>query len=205
MKKVVLVFVLMMVAAVAANAQYATPEIAKRVGCTIKLDGNKLSRDAAVDLVRDINGENFSEVWCKARGLRTTGIVMISAGAGVAVAGLATAFVGLLVSAVGAAAGGATGAIVGSVGGEDQAQKTASEAAQNGAQAGVPIVHGGLIAAALGTGVSIAGIPITAMNSTRMSRIVDKYNEWQAPQQEEPAIVLSFGSTQNGVGLRLNF
>ena len=202
--KTLLAILVFITACVSLNAQYATPQIAQRAGCTIKLDGEKLSREDAVELLRDIDGEDYSAEWCNARGWRTAGIVMMSAGGAVAVAGAATALTGALVSIFGAAVGGATGAIVGSLGGSDSAQKTGSEAAESGAKAGVPLINTGLVIDAVGTAVAIAGIPITVVNCKRMTGIVDKYNSAQA-EDAAPAAELTFGPTSNGVGLSLRF
>ena len=136
MKKFVLALVTLIAASAVMHAQYASPQFAHRSGSTIKLDNEKLSQDEAVELVSNINGTDYSEDWCKARGWRTAGIVMMSAGGGVAVGGLATALLGALVSVFGATAGATVGAAAGSVGGEESAQKTGQEAAQKGAQAG---------------------------------------------------------------------
>ena len=203
MKKLLAILVFI-TACVSLNAQYATPQIAKRAGCTIKLDGEKLSREDAVELLRDIDGEDYSAEWCNARGWRTAGIVMMSAGGAVAVAGASTALTGVLVSIFGAAVGGVTGAIVGSVGGSESAQKTGSEAAESGAKAGVPLINTGLVIGAVGAVVAIAGIPITVVNCKRMTGIVDKYNSAQA-EDAAPAAELTFGPTSNGVGLSLRF
>lgn len=203
MKKLLAILVFI-TACVSLNAQYATPQVAKRAGCTIKLDGEKLSREDAVELLRDIDGEDYSAEWCNASGWRTAGIVMMSAGGAVAVAGAATALTGALVSIFGAAVGGATGAIVGSVGGSESAQKTGSEAAESGAKAGVPLINTGLVIGAVGTAAAIAGIPITVVNCKRMTGIVDKYNAAQA-EDAAPAAELTFGPTSNGVGLSLRF
>ena len=203
MKKLLAILVFI-TACVSLNAQYATPQIAKRAGCTIKLDGEKLSREEAVELLRDIDGEDYSAEWCNARGWRTAGIVMMSAGGAVAVAGAATALTGALVSIFGAAVGGATGAIVGSVGGSESTQKTGSEAAESGAKAGVPLINTGLVIGAVGTAAAIAGIPITVVNCKRMTGIVDKYNSAQA-ESAAPAAELTFGPTSSGVGFSLRF
>lgn len=206
MKKLLAILVFI-TACVSLNAQYATPQIAKRAGCTIKLDGEKLSREEAVELLRDIDGEDYSAEWCNARGWRTAGIVMMSAGGAVAVAGASTALTGALVSIFGAVVGGATGAIVGSVGGSDSAQKTGGEAAESGAKAGVPLINTGLVIGAVGAVAAIAGIPITVVNCKRMTGIVDKYNAAQTSPAESavPAAELTFGPTSNGVGLSLRF
>lgn len=209
MKKFLFVFILLAVS-VAAQAQYATETIAKRAGCTIKMDGQKLSKAECEQLLSDINGEDYSADWAKARGWRAAGISMISAGAGIAAVGVTTFLIGALTSMVGATVGATAGAVVGSVGGQETAQETASSAAQNGAQAGKPYMTAGLIITAVGAGVHIAGIPITVVNCTKMSKLVDKYNESLLPIEEpipEPApeLLLSFGATPSGIGLSLSF
>lgn len=204
MKKIITVLVLL-AAAVSAYAQYATPALAERKGCTIKIDGEKLSHQEANLLMSNIDGEDYSGEWARARGWRTAGISMIAGGGAIAAGGVMTVLIGALTSALGATIGGATGAIVGSIGGEEQANQSASEAAQKGADAGKPIITGGLIAMGLGLGVHIAGIPLTVVNSVKMSKLVDRYNESLPEPEPAPEMDLSFGPTINGVGLRLSF
>ena len=195
MKKYLFILILLGLSFTAA-AQYADIPAAKRVGCRIKLDNQKLSAKQSELLMADIGGEDYSAQWAKARGWRAAGISMIAGGGAVAAGGALTALIGVLTSAVGATVGAAAGATVGSIGGQESAQEAANQGAKNGAQAGQPIITGGLIAMGLGLGIHFAGVPITIVNSTKMSRLVDKYNE--QPQ-------LSFGIGGNGVGLCLSF
>ena len=206
MKKIFTVLVLL-AAAVSAYAQYATPALAERKGCTIKIDGEKLSHQEANLLMSNIDGEDYSAQWAKARGWRTAGISMIAGGGAIAAGGAMTVLIGALTSALGATVGAVAGATVGSIGGEEQAQQSASEAAQKGADAGKPIINGGLIAMGLGLATHIAGIPLTVVNSVKMSKLVDKYNESlpAAEPQPVPEMELSFGATRNGIGLCLSF
>ncbi|MBR5403171.1 MAG: hypothetical protein IK113_02985 [Bacteroidales bacterium] len=215
MKKIASVIILLVVA-VSAYAQYATPALAERKGCTIKIDGEKLSHQEANLLMSNIDGEDYSAQWAKARGWRTAGISMIAGGGAIAAGGAMAVLIGALTSALGATVGavagatvGSIGATVGSIGGEEQAQQSASEAAQKGADAGKPIINGGIIAMGLGLATHIAGIPLTVVNSVKMSKLVDKYNESlpaTMPETEPaPEMELSFGATRNGVGLCLTF
>lgn len=206
MKKFFTVLVLLVVA-VSAHAQYATPALAERKGCTIKIDGEKLSHQEANLLMSNIDGEDYSAQWAKARGWRTAGISMIAGGGAIAAGGAITVLIGALTSALGATVGAVAGATVGSIGGEEQAQQSASEAAQKGADAGKPIINGGLIAMGLGFAAHIAGIPLIVVNSVKMSKLVDKYNESlpAAEPQPVPEMELSFGATRNGIGLCLSF
>lgn len=203
-KKLVSVIILLVVA-LSAYAQYATPSLAERKGCTIKIDGEKLSHQEANLLMSDIDGEDYSADWAKARGWRTAGISMIAGGGAIAAGGVMTVLIGALTSALGATIGAAAGATVGSIGGEEQAQQSASEAAQKGADAGKPIITGGLIAMGVGLATHVAGIPLTVVNSVKMSKLVDRYNESLPEPEPAPEIELSFGATRNGVGLCLNF
>lgn len=180
---------------VAAQAQYADAGMAKRMGARIKVDSLKLSRAQSLELMADIDGEDYSKEWKEARGWRSAGIAMISGGAVVAAGGAVTTMVGLMTSALGAGIGGAAGAVAGSIGGRDSAQEAGSQGAQAGAQAGKPIITAGLITTFVGLGIHIAGIPITAVSCTKMSRLVDKYNAAQ----------MSMELTPGGVGLCLKF
>lgn len=208
MKKIASVIILLVVA-VSAYAQYATPALAERKGCTIKIGDQKLSKTEADILMSNIDGEDYSADWAKARGWRTAGISMIVGGGAIAAGGAMAVLIGALTSALGATVGAVAGATVGSIGGEEQAQQSASEAAQKGADAGKPIINGGIIAMGLGLATHIAGIPLTVVNSVKMSKLVDKYNESlpaTMPETEPaPEMELSFGATRNGVGLCLTF
>ena len=204
MKRIITVLVLL-VATVSAYAQYANPALAERKGCTIKIDGEKLSHQEANILMSNIDGEDYSGEWARARGWRTAGISMIAGGGAIAAGGAMTVLICALTSALGATMGAVAGATVGSIGGEEQANQSASEAAQKGADAGKPIITGGLIAMGLGLGVHIAGIPLTVVNSVKMSKLVDRYNESLPEPEPAPQMELSFGPTCNGVGLRLSF
>ena len=208
MKKIfsILVFLAM---AVSAYAQYATPALAERVGCRIKIGDDKLSVYDSDHLMTDVNGVDYTEQWEKARRGRTAGIVMIPTGGVIAAGGVFTLMFGGLTSALGAVTGATTGAIVGSIGGEETAQQTASNSAQQGAKAGQPFITAGIIVGAIGLGIHFTGVALTIINSTKMSRMVDKYNESLTPFEPEtesaPEMELSFGPTLNGVGLRLSF
>ena len=204
MKKIVSVLILLVVA-VSAYAQYATPALAERKGCTIKIGDQKLSKTEADILMSNIDGEDYSADWAKARGWRTAGISMIAGGGGVEAVGLSTVLIGALTSLLGATGGAIAGAVVGSIGGEETAKQTGQEAAQKGAQAGVPIMTTGGIIALVGALVHVAGIPLTVVNSVKMSKLVDRYNESLPEPEPSPEMELSFGPTCNGVGLRLSF
>lgn len=182
-------------------AQYAQPGAEyKRAGGTIKVDGEKLSKEACMELLTQAGGEQLYKDWKNANDMRTTGIVMTSVGGGVGAIGLGVAFMGGLVSILGAAAGATTGAIVGSIGGEDAASSAAQQGASQGGKAGNGLLYGGLAAAGLGFGTMIAGIPILAVNCSKMNKIVKGLNE--APQ---PAPQFGLGATENGLGLVLLF
>ena len=195
----------LLVATVSAYAQYANPALAERKGCNIKIDGQKLSQQEANILMSNIDGEDYSGEWARARGWRTAGISMIAGGGAIAAGGAMTVLIGALTSALGATMGAVAGATVGSIGGEEQANQSASEAAQKGADAGKPIRTGGLKAMHLGLCVLLGGSTATVVNSVKMSKLVDRYNESLPEPEPAPQMELSFGPTCNGVGLRLSF
>ncbi len=196
MKKLLAIIGLLLLT-VCVYAQYVPEHVAKRSGCTIKLDGQKLSQAQVLDLVSDIEGEDYSAQWKKARGWRTGGIVMVSVGGAAIVGGTTFFLAGVMVSTFGAVAGGTVGAIGG--------QESANNAANKGAKAGVPIMIGGLSAVVAGVALVGGGIPLIAVNCKKMNQIVDKYNEVYAPAPETTDVELTFGGTPNGIGLCLNF
>ena len=194
MKKILILLTFLTVS-VTAMAQYVPA--AKRSGGTVKLDGSRLKPKECLELFADIDGEDYTAEWTKARGWRAGGIAMISAGAGVMAIGGGLTLVGLMASMLGATIGGAVGAI----GGQDGAQAGANQ----GAKAGEPYIVAGLVVGGVGLATHIAGIPVTAVSCTKMSRLIDKYNDSQMPAAEEKDIQLSFGFTQHGVGLSMTF
>ena len=176
----------------AAWAQYANPEVLKRTGSHMKLDGVKLTADEQAALLADIDGTDYTKAWHSASVMRGTGMGLAIGGTAVAAGGMVTTFIGLLVTVVGAGAG----AVVGSIGGEESAEN----AAQQGAQAGSPYITGGLIATGVGLAAVGTGIPLWVIGGTRMSKITDSFN-----QSQRSTAQLTFGSTPSGVGLSLRF
>ena len=186
------------------RAQYADVHMAKRRGARIELDGQKLSASQSALLMADIDGEDCSGQWNKARGWRSAGIAMISGGAAIAAGGAFVGLLGGLTSMMGATAGAVGGAIGDSISGGDS-NEHANEGAQQGAQAGVPMMRAGLWVFVAGMGIHLAGVPITVVNSVKMSRLVNQYNEAQTKKAQEPEVQFSLGFTPNGVGLCLTF
>lgn len=181
-----------------ASAQYISHK-----GGTILLDGEKLSKEDAQVLLSDINGVDYSNAWYGYNTWRKTGLGLTIGGSIVAGGGALTFLTGALVSMFGAVIGGAAGAI----GGPD----SASSGAEAGAKAGQPIMTGGLIATGVGAACLGAGIPLLAVNSHRMNRIVKDYNAAipapavEEPAVEEPAVEVAFGPAPSGIGFTVNF
>ena len=198
MGKKILIIVFLMLAGMAASAQYVDGGMLKRSGARIKEDGRKLSKEQQALLLSDIGGTDYTADWSKASGWRTAGIVITAGGAAVTLAGAAVTMVGLLTSTVGAVAGAAGGAIVGSIGGEEASQQAANEGAAAGIDAGKPIVNAGLVTAGIGAATLAAGIPIWCVNSHRLSGIVNTAN-----QSREAS--LSLGPAPGGFGLCFTF
>lgn len=193
MKKILLLISLLAVC-FAAQAQYSGT--LKRSGCSLKMDGQKLTKAETTALLSDIGGVDYTASWEKARRGRTTGIVMTSVGSGVAVLGAGVSIVGLFATVIAVGAAATTGAIVGSVGGEETAQETASSAADQAADSTTPIMTAGLVMMGAGAVTAVAGIPFIVVNCNKMNKIVKTYNNTPA---------LAFGTTGNGLGLTLNF
>ena len=181
-----------MLLSLVAWAQYTNPQVLKRAGSHMKLDGVKLSADEQAALLADIDGTDYTKAWHSASVMRGTGMGLAIGGTAVAAGGIVTTFLGLVVTVVGAG----TGAVVGSIGGEESAEN----AAQQGAQAGSPYITGGLIATGVGLAALGAGIPLWVIGGTRMSKITDSFNQSQSSSAQ-----LTFGSTPSGVGLSLRF
>ena len=173
-------------------AQYAGTGTVRRVGSHIEMNGERLSPEAQATLLSNICGQDHNADWEKARKGRSTGMGLTIGGGSAVVVGGAALVVGLTASAVGAA----TGGIVGSIGGQESAQHGAEE----GAKAGEPIITGGLIASALGIAAMGAGIPMIVRNVKKLNGIVNAYNNGGQPSAQ-----VSFGATENGIGLALKF
>ena len=173
-------------------AQYAGTGAIRRVGTHIEMNGEKLSPEAQSALLANIGGQDYNAAWERARKGRNTGMGLTIGGGSAVVVGGAALVVGLTASAVGAT----TGGIVGSIGGQESAQHGAEE----GAKAGEPIITGGLIASALGVAAMGAGIPMIVRNVKKLNGIVNAYNN-----AGQPSAQVSFGATENGIGLALKF
>ena len=190
MKKVILLLTLLLLP-LGVRAQYANPGTVKRAGTHLKVDGEKLSPEAQVALLSDINGTDCNPAWDKASSGRNTGLGLTIGGGVALLGGGALVVVGLTASVFGAAAG----AVIGSIGGQD----TAQEAANEGASAGVPYTNAGLITAGVGIAAMGVGIPLMITNTRKLNRIVDACNDGRSTSE----IIL--GPTPNGIGIALRF
>jgi len=189
MKRFLLLSLLLTLTGLMAQAQYI-----KRAGCSIKMDGEKLSREQTDLLLSDIGGEDLRNDWKTAKGWRTAGIALTATGGTAIVAGAGTVMIGALTSALGATAGAIAGGTAGAISGDkDASQKAANDAAKQGAQAGTPIMNGGLACMIAGTVALAAGIPLIVVNCKRMNGIVKRHNE------------LIIGPAQEGVGVAMRF
>ena len=187
MKRILVILVLMLTA-VAAQAQYLDGPYVRRGG-HLKGANGKLSKEETAAVLSNIGGQDFTADWNKANGWRKAGIWMIAGGSATAVGGAVVFLLGATVSAI----GGATGAVIGGmVGGDDGA----SQGADEGVKAGEPYMTAGLIVGAAGLATATAGIPILIVNCSKMNGIVRKSND---------TVQLSLASGPNGMGLRLSF
>ncbi|MBO7397163.1 MAG: hypothetical protein J6Y31_06625 [Bacteroidales bacterium] len=205
MKKLFLILMLLGLT-LGASAQYVDADsthFLKRAGCGLKLDGEKLSKDQANELLSNIGGEDYTSTWKVARDWRTAGIAMTAGGGAITVVGLGVTMVYALAGVLGAAFGGAIG---GAVGGPE----AGSDAAEGVIEGVTPYINGGLATAFIGATTMAAGIPLIVIHCNRMNHIVKSYNELNqpaAPQLPAPSedVYLSFGPTAHGTGIALNF
>ena len=195
MRKFIFSLILLLLG-VSAYGQYidstAVNHVLKRRGSALRLDGQRLSRADQMILLSDIDGVDYTEAWKKARGWRAAGIGMISGGSALAVFGVGYTFVYLIAGMMGVAIGATASAMVGGDGNE------AAEEISNDIE---PYINAGLIMTGVGIGTAVAGIPVTAVNSHKMSKIVKQYNATQSA----PAAEVTFGPTASGVGFAINF
>lgn len=187
--KRLIVSLLLLLMSLGAWAQFAGE--LHRSGTRLKLDGEKLSREAQAVFLSEIG---CLDSWNKAKSGRNTGIGLTVGGGTAAVGGSLLFLVGATASMLGAVVGGA----VGSIGGEESAQ----QGAENGAKAGEPYMTAGLITAGAGIAAVGVGIPLMAVNGKKLSRIVDAYN---AGNGDGPTAQLSLGPAPYGFGLTIRF
>ena len=198
MKKIVLLFLLLLTCSFAASAQFADGGVLKRSGGKIKVDGRKLTVEEQTLLLSDIAGIDYNEAWSKAAGHRSAGLALTIAGSAGVVLGATTTIVGALTSVVGAVAGATTGAVVGSIGGEEAAQQAANQGANEGVKAGEPIMTAGLIAAGVGAAALATGVPLLIVHCKRMNAIVAGANQARG-------VEVSLAPCSGGFGLALRF
>ncbi|MBR4166287.1 MAG: hypothetical protein IKR44_00485 [Bacteroidales bacterium] len=191
MKKLAVTLIFIFIS-LGAWAQYAGSGTIRRAGTHIEMDGERLSPDAQAALLANIGGKDYNAVWEHARKGRRTGTGLTIGGGATFLAGGAVGLLGLTTSVLGAAVGGT----VGSIGGQEGAQHGAEE----GAKAGGPMITAGLIAAGLGLVATGIGIPMIVSNTRMMNGIVNTYNNGNRPSAS-----VSFGATDNGIGLALRF
>lgn len=190
MKKLMIVFLLSLLS-IAAWGQNVGGDVVKRAGTHLKVNGEKLSREAQAALLANVGGVDYNAAWDKAKAGR-------NAGMGLAIGGGVTALAGgfvLIIGATTSVLGAATGAVVGSIGGQETAQQAAGE----GAKAGEPLMTGGLIAAAVGAGAVVASIPMLIVNCKKLNQIAGACNAGK------PIAQVSLGPTANGVGISVRF
>lgn len=180
----------------AASAQYV-----HRSGSHLTRDKEKISREEQQQILSDINGVDYNQVWKDYDGWRKTGLGLTVGGGIVAGAGACTFLFGAVVSIFGVVIGATAGAIGGSSG--------AQAGADAGAKAGQPFMTGGLIATAVGSVALGAGIPLLAVNGKRMNNIVREYNstlpEPVVEPEPAPAVEVAFGAAPSGIGFTVSF
>ncbi len=185
MKRITLILILLL-AAMTASAQYNTSsELYLKRGHLYQND-NKLSVKEINSMFSSICNEDgvaYSEVWRKAGGMRTAGVVLTSVGSVAIVAGpVMTLFGTVLVLATGTA-----GALAGD-----------AEAVQ-----GEGLVYSGLAVGIAGVGMLGSGIPLLCVGNKRMKGAVSAYNSGR--QTAETSVSLNLGACPNGFGLSLRF
>ncbi len=177
-------FILILTAmTVAASAQYNMSSELLKKGGKLYQDGEKLSSEQITQILSPLqngNGVSYDVLWGKARNMRTTGVVLTSAGSAAFVAGPVIFIVGLakvLGSGIGSGIAGDPDGVVG------EGDVTA-----------------GLVITGAGVAMLGSGIPLWCVGGKRMKNIVSDYNG-----QSTPEVSLAFGPCPNGLGLSLNF
>lgn len=211
MKRWIIALVFLALAAGSASAQYIPDGTVKRKGSGMKVDRQKLNWDQQAYILSDINGQDLTADWIKARKTRGWGIGLTTGGATVAVVGAGATMVMVLATALGVAFGAGVGAMAGSVGGEEQAQESANEAAQQVADEMTPKINACLAVTGVGLVTTIVGIPTWISGTKKMNRIVKAYNNSNLAFEPELNVGPSFAyspathTVAPGVGLTVNF
>lgn len=179
--------------ALSSQAQY----IRRHGGQLRYQDGQVLTKEEQQLLLSDIEGHDYNAPWNTARRLRGTGLGL-TIGGGVA---MGVGAMGVTIGAVTSALGAVIGGTVGSMGGQEGAQEGASA----GAKAGTPLITAGLIVGAVGVVATATGIPMLVVNTRRMNKIVNTYNNSLNPEEPQIQASINFGFTPHGIGLSYQF
>ena len=142
----------------------------------MKIDGQKLTKEQQAFILQDIDGQDFTREWEKARKGRAWGMGLTIGGSVATVGGGVAILGGAIIEALVVAIAAGTGAVVGSIGGEEAAADTANEAATNAAE-GFESYYAAC-GAVMGAGIvsTAAGIPLLTINCRKMNKIVKRYN-----------------------------
>lgn len=166
--------------AVSSYAQYAQP--IKSRGSQIICEGKKLTKDQAITLFSDVNGEDRGQDYLKYRNGYKTGLGLSIGGASLAVVGT-TVFLGGAVTAL-------VAGIPLSIGGATEMPAGVNEAIIGGAVAGIS-----------GAAIMLAGIPTAIVYQVRMKNLASDYNKSNSSDAKK----LTLGPASSGIGLALNF
>ena len=184
MKKVFLTVILVLLA-VAANAQFIPDGPVRRSGNHLKVNKEKLTADQVDTLLSNVNGEDLTAQWHKYQKARSTGVGLITGGSIAIGVGAVCAGVYL----VGTLAGVLFVAPIAAVGGDASAQ----DAVDNIKRQMQPWLIAGGLAAGAGIATTTTGIVLASVNGSKMNGIVKNVNE------------LRLAQTRNGAGLVFNF
>lgn len=179
MKRIVIVLVMMLAAAVSASAQYADNGSMTAKGSRIFLDGEKLSPEKAAAMFSTLSADKGEDYLRYRKGYKT-GVGLSVGGASLLVVGSAAFCVSSVLTLVSVPIIGATG---------NEVPKEFEAA-----------IYGSLGSAALGAVVMIAGIPTAAVYQHRIKKLAGEYN---SAGQAKPA--LTFGPTTSGLGIAMTF
>jgi hypothetical protein len=211
MKRWIITLLFLALSVGSATAQYIPGGTVKRRGCGMKVDKQKLSWEQQAYILSDIDGQDCTKAWIKARRTRGWGIGLTAGGATVTVVGAGATVVMGLATALGVAFGAGAGALAGSIGGEQQAQESANEAANQVAEDMKPILDACVAVTAAGFVTTVVGIPMWIAGTSRMNKIVKAYNNSHLAFEPEVQFGPSFAyspalhTVAPGVGLTVNF
>ena len=172
------------------SAQIIIPEgVMSRKKDMLLINGTAVNRDQLAVIIQDIDGQDYTALWNRAENLITKSKNLYRWGAGVGIFGLGAEITGFLLSG--------QLILLGSIAGMGSEDVEFSDSYQNTTMGAICLALAGHVAVRVGVVILITSAVIRASGRGKMDSIVEKYNQSTG--------YLSFGPTNNGIGLSYRF